>query len=189
MGCHTRINKYADSWICCNESTPLQLEDLVALTILVATHSNWWNRLFICVIFKNLGQMRYWVNEMSVYVCVCVCVWDRVLPREEWHANNHTPWLQRLGQPDTELPRNKREGMLRGVSSPHGISDGFGTKAGCLSHEVPVTLEDVKQQQGSGRGQGSTLAARGGFPWVCSWGSPDLAHRASAAARQWSSTS
>ena len=74
MGCHTRINKYADSWICCNESTPLQLEDLVALTILVATHSNWWNRLFICVIFKNLGQMRYWVNEMSVYVCVCVCV-------------------------------------------------------------------------------------------------------------------
>ena len=101
-------------------------------------------------------------------VCVCVCERDRVPPeRSDTQTTIHNG-SKDLGSQTLNFPPNKREGMLRGVSSPRGISDGFGTKAGCLSHDVPVTLEDVKQQQGSGRGQGSTLAARGGFPWVCS---------------------
>lgn len=186
MCCHTSINEYADSWVCCNESTPLELEDPVALTILVATHSNWWNRLFIGVIFKNFGQMRYGVNEMSV--CVCVCETECFPERSDMPKTIHNG-SKHLGSQTLNFPPDKWEGMLRGVSSPRAISDRFGTKSGCFSHDVPMTLEDVKQQQGSGRGQGSTLAARGGFPWVCSWGCPDLAHRASAAARQWSSTS
>lgn len=73
-----------------------------------------------------------------------------------------------LGSQTLNFPPNKQEGMLGACHHHVESATGFGTKAGCLNHDVPVTLEDVKQQQGSGRGRESTSAACGRFPWVCS---------------------
>lgn len=61
-----------------------------------------------------------------------MCVRPRVLPREVTEATIHHG-SKDLGSQTLNFPPNKGEGMLRGVSSPHGISDGLGTKAGCLS--------------------------------------------------------
>lgn len=111
MCCHTRINKYADlSESAVMNRTPLQLEDLVALTILAATHSNWWNRLFICVIFKTLAR---WDIEWMRWVCMCV--WDRVLPREELDTQTTIHHGSKdLGSQTLNFPLKQRRGDVKG---------------------------------------------------------------------------
>lgn len=118
---------------------------------------------------------------VGVGVCVHVQVCQSSVrvsasQREEWHTNNRTQWPERHGQPDTEFPPKQTWGWAMGE-----WSDRF-RKWSLRQDASAITFPRHWRMRSSNRDQGSTLAALGWIPWVCSWGSLELPQRAFAVA-------
>lgn len=118
---------------------------------------------------------------MNVRVCMCQSSVNTT-QKQQWYTHESTQRPARHGQPDAEYPSKQTWGWAMrkwgDLSSYCRINNRSGKwrQAGGRGQDVPLTLEEEKQQQPLLQAgiRGPDLAAVVGIPWVCSRGSLQL---------------